>query len=735
MESSRRQAITNSGKFKIRGDLQTVRRPCGFSWRWIVKDPLALKHFEFTNDEWFLLQQFDGISSLEDIKERYDDQFAPQNISLEALSVFLTQAHRCNLVLVDSQGQSSSLLERARSTQLRRTLFAPLSFLGMRFTLGDAQPILDWLSPVGRVLFHPLLFLFWIGALLTGGLLFVAKATQMASLAPELSDFLSGQNLWVLALLWMLVKMAHELGHGLACRKFGGECHEFGIQLIVFFPFAYCNVSDAWMMCKRWHRVAVSAAGMYVELLLATLGLYLWFFSHPGFFHSLMFNLIVLCSVNTLFFNGNPLLRFDGYYMLSDLWEVPNLHAQAKQALLGPLERWLLPTQRNVPQLDGSLLGLFLFGALAWMYRMLTITIIAWTLYHVFALHNLLPLAHLLILILGFGLLLPMSAELLKIVKSPALRRLVHKSRLLGLLLFFLGGLIAVLNVPWNNNLQAPVILRPQAAHVIYAKVPGTLTEAVNAGQLVRKGEIIATLRNLDLDYRVLEYAGRLQALNRQIQSLEVQVVQKPELAAEIDAARAALQQANEQLESARLEQANLIIRAPKSGMVLPPLLKPSSTTGDALGGWAESPLLARNTNCYILTGDLVCLIGEPRKSEAMLLLSQADVDLVQLGAAVRVRLEHEPGQHFIGKIVQIARKPVKDIPPGLAVDYVIPMRSEAGQGFTAQETYYYARVDFEKQPPVARSRSIGSAKIVTANQTSGSWLLRSLQQIFYFEL
>ncbi len=735
MGTSKRRSSVETGQFKLRGDLTAIQRSRGHSSRWIVKDPIALKHFEFTDDEYFLLRQFDGESSLEEVKQRFDRNFAPQTVSLNAIYTFLTDAHRNNLVTVDSCGQADALLQRAREAQNQKLLSAPLSVLGARFSFGDAQPILDWLRPLGQIIFHPVFVLAWLGVSLVGLLLFAMRATQVVALAPGLDAFFSVQNLWALTFLWMFIKLAHELGHGLACRKFGAECHEFGIQFLVFFPFAYCNVSDAWMLDSRWRRIVVSAAGMYVELILATFAVFLWYFSQPGFFHSLMFNLIVLCTVNTLLFNGNPLLRFDGYYILSDYWDVPNLHAQAKQALLRPFERLLLRTAQNEQRRDGSYLGLFTFGVMALVYRVFTVAMISWMLYHVLSPYKLQVLAYQLIVLLVLGLMLPILVPILKWLRTPLMWRFAYKWRLLCFLLLLGSGALVVLSSPWEYCLKAPVVLRPQDAKYVYAKVPGTLVSAVSSGQFVRAGEEIVRVRNFDLEKRVLEYRGRVHALKLQLENLEVQVVQNPELSAEIGATHAALQQATEQLASATEEQGSQLVLAPQDGVVLDPPLKLSETREDELETWTGSPLFDRNANCHIEAGDLLCLVGLAGKNEAMLLLDQPDLGLIRIGADVKLRLEHLPNRPIEGKIVEIARKPVETIPPALVAYQAVAPPAADRSGANPSENYFLARVHLSQQPQLARPRSTGWAKVVVSDQTLGRRLIRALQQVFYFEL
>ena len=169
------------------------------------------------------------------------------------------------------------------------------------------------------------------------------NSTSFRARLPEFQAFFAAQN-WLLAggRRWPSTKVLHEFGHGLACKRFGGECHEMGVMLLVVTPCLYCNVSDAWMIPSKWRRAAIGAAGMYVELILASLATFLWWFSEPGLVNHLCLNVMFVCSVSTLLFNANPLMRFDGYYILADLLEIPNLRQKSAAVIQRKLGAWLL---------------------------------------------------------------------------------------------------------------------------------------------------------------------------------------------------------------------------------------------------------------------------------------------------------------------------------------------------------------------------------------------------------
>ncbi len=139
-----------------------------------------------------------------------------------------------------------------------------------------------------------------------------------------------------------VTKILHEFGHGLSCKHFGGECHEIGVMFLVLTPCLYCNVSDSWMLPNRWHRAAIGAAGMYVELVLASICTFIWWFTEPGPINYVCLNVMFISSVSTIMFNANPLLRYDGYYILSDILEIPNLRQKASTILNRKLGKWCL---------------------------------------------------------------------------------------------------------------------------------------------------------------------------------------------------------------------------------------------------------------------------------------------------------------------------------------------------------------------------------------------------------
>jgi putative peptide zinc metalloprotease protein len=181
----------------------------------------------------------------------------------------------------------------------------------------------------------------------------------------------SAQNVILVAALFPVIKALHELGHAYATKAGGGEVHELGFMMLVALPVPYVDASASSAFRERWRRALVSAAGIMVELALAALAMIAWERLGPGFGRAVAFNVMLIAGVSTLVFNGNPLLRFDGYYVLADLIAIPNLDTRAKRYLIYLFQRYALGLDSAESPVQGpGERGWFVFyGIAAFVYR------------------------------------------------------------------------------------------------------------------------------------------------------------------------------------------------------------------------------------------------------------------------------------------------------------------------------------------------------------------------------
>src|SRR5579872_819087 len=262
-----------------RNDLEAVLQTFSGRRYWAIKDPVRLRYFHLNDEEYCVFNLLDGTISLAGIREKFESHFAPRRLALAQIQSFLGQLHKEGLLLADAPGQSRELLERGRQRRWQ-TLKANLSnVLAIRCRGFDPQRVLDWLTPRCRWLFTRGAAWAASAIVAAASILVAANVDALSARVPDLGTLLDPSTVLLLSLALAFTKIVHELGHALACRHFGGECHEMGLLLLVFTPCLYCNVSDAWMIGSKWRRAAIGSAGVCVELLLAAIGTFVWYAS------------------------------------------------------------------------------------------------------------------------------------------------------------------------------------------------------------------------------------------------------------------------------------------------------------------------------------------------------------------------------------------------------------------------------------------------------------------------
>ena len=320
----------------------------------------------------------------------------------------------------------------------------------------------------------------------------------------------------------------HEFGHGLCCKHFRGECHEMGVMILVLTPCLYCNVSDSWMLPSKWQRAAIGAGGMYVELVLASLATFVWWFSEPGVLYYLCLNVMFVCSVSTLVFNANPLLRYDGYYILADLTEIPNLRQKATSILSRKLGDWCLgleqPDDPFLPQRNQLFFALYSVAAA--IYRWVVVFSILWFLYKVFQPYHLERIGQMIALASLWGLVVMPLYQVGKFFYVPGRLDKVKKPRMYASVGILAAVVAAVLFLPLPHSVMATLEVQPRDAAQVWVDVPGggqLVAVYVKPGQQVHKNQPLALLKNLDLALEIEKlrgeqkhYAAQLDHLGRE---------------------------------------------------------------------------------------------------------------------------------------------------------------------------------------------------------------------------
>ena len=355
---------------RLRGHVRIHRHAYRGEVWYVMEDRVAGKYHRFNPASHRVISLMDGKRDMAAIWGRLTDELANDTPAQEEVIRLLGQLHGSDLIQCDVNPDVAELFERGSKEKRRKFVSRFMNPISLRFPLWDPDRtlvrMLAWLRP------------------LTGGwglalwLLAVLPALALVPLYwPDLTrnfneQLLALDNLLIMAVVFPLVKAAHEFGHGLAARARGGEVHEMGVMLLVFFPIPYVEASSSSAFVKKTDRMLVGAAGMLTELFIAALAFYLWLLLEPGLVRSLTYNAIVLASVTTLLFNANPLLRYDGYYVFADWVEIPNLATRANKHWQHLAEKHLFGVSQSEPPpaTAGERRWFLAYAPLAFAYRM-----------------------------------------------------------------------------------------------------------------------------------------------------------------------------------------------------------------------------------------------------------------------------------------------------------------------------------------------------------------------------
>jgi len=527
----------------------------GQTW-YLLRNGFNGRNHRFNSAAYSLIGRMDGRRTVEELWQNAGKLSVDAAPTQDEVIGLLGQLHEADLIQSDILPSTVALIRQVQgppSSSWKSRVSNPFF---MRFSLWDPDRFLKKWGFLTAPLFTRGTFILW--------LLIVLSALAAAVMHwPELTGSLADQlflphNLVQLWLVYPLIKIMHEFGHAFAVKKWGGDVHEMGIMLLALTPIPYIDATDSTSFPDKQHRIAVAAMGMMVELLLASLALLVWLNVETGLVSGLAYKVMLIGGISTLLFNGNPLMRYDGYYMLADLIEIPNLGQRSTRYLGYLLQRYLLgiETAESPVTAPGEQGWFLIYGPIAFCYRIAIMVGLVWIVSSRFFIIG--------VLIAVWGtvslLILPALRSLSRFIDSPAARNrrsrmvLVGGTAILGIVL-----LIFVIPMPLWTTTQGVVWLPEQS--MIRAGTDCELVEVlVSVEQEVARDTPL--LRGVDpfLEVEVDIYRARLKELYAvyNAQPLRKRVKRKI-LLDEIKLIKGDLHQAEEKL-------ARLLIRSPARG-------------------------------------------------------------------------------------------------------------------------------------------------------------------------
>jgi putative peptide zinc metalloprotease protein len=702
----------NQVRIRLRPGLALIPQTERGQTRYVLRDPVSLRYFRLDERQHFLVTILDGTRSLEEVRLEYERRFRPDRLPAEELEAFAAQLLNSGLAVNESPLAGRLLFEQSEKQRLQELRSRLLNFLCVRIPLFDPDRLLARLVPAAGVLFTPAFAVLGLGVALAAAALVATHWADFIARLPGYRELLTWKTLLTFWAAVGLVKILHEFGHGLCCKRQGGECHEMGLLLLLFFPSLYCDVSDSWKLPRRRQRLAVGAAGMYVELLIAGPAAFAWWASDPGtYLNQLCFGLLVVCSVNTVVCNANPLLRLDGYFLLSDWLEVPNLAELSGHTLRAGFLRWLgLDAEPPLPMSARRQLGLAAYAVLSTAYRWLVLAVSLYLLHEFLGPRRLAPLSYLIGAAAAGVLLAGPAWALVRAARHHGGLRHMKPARVGLALAVLLFGAFVVFAVPFPLRVEGVGLIAVEADQVERVGVPecgGFLGKVlVRDGQRVKRGDVLAVLTNpqLEIALRVNEAD---QGLRRQQQREEVARLAesgRPGVGAEADLGRARfeLRALGRQYALLRTQRARLTLRAPRAGVVL------GLPSREAVGKWLDG-------------GAELCRVGNATALRAVLLIEPSERGGVEPGKPAWVRVHGGGARRWPAVVRDVAEVEARSIPPQLshhAGGDVATEQDPVSRQEAPRAQHYLVSVRIDGAGGVLHPGALGRVRITAGSQT-----------------
>ena len=341
----------------------------GESW-YVLRDQSNGRHLRFTAPAYEFIGRLNGKFNVKQAWIKAQAAAGEGALSQDEVIVILTQLFSIDVLRSGLPTEAKDFFERFRHERRIRRENAIMNPLAIRIPLVDPDDFLNLLAPWVRPLFSKTGLALWAGVVGFAILLSLANFSALSASIDK--DILSPANILSMILVFVVIKAIHEFAHAFAVKTWGGNVHEMGITILVLAPIPYVDASAAWGFRDKHKRMIVGAIGIIVELFLASLALFVWIVVEPGIIQDIAFNALLIASVSTLLFNSNPLLRFDGYYVLQDLIEVPNLSTRANRYYLYLIQRYLfdLDSAQSPASAAGEANWFAVYGLSAFFYRL-----------------------------------------------------------------------------------------------------------------------------------------------------------------------------------------------------------------------------------------------------------------------------------------------------------------------------------------------------------------------------
>ena len=646
----------------------------GHVWH-VVQDPANNQFFRLNEEAYRFVALLDGRRTIAEVWKICNaiagDAAPTQGEAIQLLG----QLYTSNLLQGDMPPDAEGLLRRYRQRITREIQGYLTNLLFIRIPLLDPDRFLDRFVGLFGLAFTFWGCLVWLG-LMGMGLYFIAGRTR--ELVDSAQNILNPTQLPLLYLTVVFIKVIHEFGHAFACKKFGresgsgGEVHVVGVMFLVFTPLPYMDASSSWAFRRKWHRVIVGAAGMMIEMAVAAIAAVVWASTAAGSVpHALAYNLMFVGSVSTLLFNANPLLRYDGYYILSDILEIPNLAQRSRDYLYFLVRRWAwgVKQARDPAHTRGERIWMVLYAILSTIYRVfISVAILLF-------ISSRLPFVGALLAVAAVvaWLLVPLGRFVHYLVASSELMRVRTRAvgSTLAVALLVVGGL-GLIPAPDRSYVEG--VVEPVQFAIVYAAGDGFLRSHLPSGSEARPdGPPLIECVNPELEAEARQWeAQRRELLARRSLATTKDVALVQTLDEQLRAV-------DDKICDVQRRLGDLAVHAPFAGRWL-------------------SPQLDLQVGAYLHRGDPVGVTATPGDMIIRAVAGQevAGVLSIEAGREVEMRVDGQPEALVAGTITQFLPAGQDRVPSPALTDAgggAVPVSADDQKGTKSAERVFEIRI------------------------------------------
>ncbi len=622
---------------KFREDLKIIRQVQSGEVSYVVKDPVAQKYFRFGELEVSVFKHLDGLRSYDEIAVLVaKDTGTPMRG--EHVAGFVETIKSLNFIQRSASEKSLMMLEHLREERQQKVKIGAegRDLFYQRFPLWDPDQLYNRLMKRIWFLWSRQFVVLCLVLFSLAAVIIISNLDEVGIGLAQLRSFESlNQTLTFIGVL-LVVIVFHENGHGLTCKRYGGEVHEVGFMLMYFMPAFYANVSDAWTFTSKAAKLWVTFAGAFVELVISSIACFIWYFSAPGYLtHDLAFTVMLVSGLSSIMINMNPLIKLDGYFALVDYLEVAGLSDDSARYVSMLVRKHIFRMQVSIPDYKPRLKRILLiYGVLAICYRIFFLTVVLLLFNRL--IRSLFPEAG--VFIFPFIALVLLRKRLGPMVNG--LRRLyVDKKELLmkpkslaiaGAAMLAVVALLFFVPFPYSH--EAEFVIEPAERIGVRAAAEGFLRKiAVNEGDHVAQGAVLAILRNGDLEEKEGELRAQIAVLDRRIVAERARGGTAESL--ELQRRRTHL---DDELIDAHSRLQEMVLTAPVAGTVVTPKL-------DGKVGMMLRP------------GEEFCQLDSTGKPGARVIVDDWDLKEVETGARATLRLNSDPAHSIAGRVSSVA--------------------------------------------------------------------------------